>query len=180
MPGQRRFARLRSLHNGLGLSPNIDDRADIPMAPNESNLPVWLYPPSQWENVDQFAYAPLPAIGADVTIISFKVPTGRNGVIQKVGNNFVGAGWVEGSGDIIWRILVDSATPPGANSYANILGSLGSPSNPVGISGFRVFENQLLTFIAHNNAVIVAGQQVGARLIGYLYPREYEDQNIWI
>ena len=168
--------------NGLGEMPGcaMDASREIPNPPNQSNLPVWLYPPSQWENLDLLDYEPLPAIGADATILSFRVPTGRNGVIQKVANNFVGGGWTEGSGDVIWRILVDGATPPGANSYATILGSLGSPANPVGISGFRIFENQLLTFIAHNNAVIVAGQQVGARLVGYLYPREYEDENIWI
>jgi hypothetical protein len=178
----RRIATRRMRLSGLGEMPGcaMDAQKEIPNPPNQSDLPVWLYPPSQWENVDQLNYVAMPAVGADATIITFQVPTGRNGVIQKVANNFVGAGWTEGSGDLVWRILVDGATPPGANSYQNILGSLGSPANPVGISGFRIFENQVLTLIAHNNALVVAGQLVGGRLVGYLYPREYEDTNIWI
>jgi len=148
--------------------------------------PIWLDPPTNWENIDQINYALLPAIGATVIILSFQVPIGRNGVINRVANNFVGGGWVEGTGDVIWKILVDGAPPPGATSYASIAASLGSPANPVPISGFRIFENQVLTLVAFNNpagpdgGVVVAGQRVGGRLLGYLYPRELEDDSIWI
>ena len=151
-----------------------------------SRLPVWLFPPSQWENVDLLAYALLPAIGATVTIISYTVPIGRNGVFQKVANNFVGGGWTAGTGDLIWRILVDGTPPPGATNYDSILDSLGSPALPTPIAGFRVFENQTITVVLFNNpagpdgGVIVAGQRTGARLLGYLYPREYEEDNIWV
>lgn len=165
---QRRRARA-----GMGEVPPLLD-------PSAPQLPVWLYPPSQWENIDQYAYAALPAIAATVAIIQFTVPAGRNGVINRIANNFVGGGWVEGSGDIVWRVLVDGTPPPGATSYDNILGSLGSPANPVPISGFRIFENQVITLVAFNNAVVVAGQKVGGRLMGYLYPREMEDGEIWI
>jgi hypothetical protein len=150
------------------------------------DLPVWLYPPVSWENIDLLAYTLLPAIGSTVTILSFQVPIGRNGVINKVACNFVGGGWVEGTGDVVWRILVDGAPPPGATSYDTILASIGSPAQPVGISGFRIFENQVITVVAFNNpagpdgGVIVAGQRVGARLCGHLYPRDIEEQDIWI
>lgn len=152
----------------------------------QEQLPLWIYPPINWENVDRIAYVTLPAINAaDLTILSFTVPIGRNGVINKVANNFVGGGWTEGTGDIIWRILVDGAPPPAANSYAAIPASLGSPANPTEISGFRIFENQVISVVVFNNGsgpnggVTPAGQLVGARLCGYLYPREMEDGNIW-
>lgn len=153
---------------------------EAPTSEDVRSLPVWLYPPMQWENIDLLSYAALPAIAATVTILSFTVPIGRNGIINKVACNFVGGGWVEGSGDVLWRILVDGGTPPGATNYDAIVASLGSPANPVGISGFRIFENQTLTLVCFNNAVVVAGQRVGARLCGYLYPREMEDDSIWI
>jgi len=152
---------------------------------NVDHLPIWLYPPINWENLDQIAYAALPAIGSTVTIIQFTVPLGRNGVIKKLANNFVGGGWVEGSGDVLWRILVDGAPPPGATSYKAIVASLGSPANPVEIAGFRVFENQTVTLVGLNNpagpsgGVIVAGQRLGGRLVGYLYPRDLEPEDIW-
>ncbi|HKM99444.1 MAG TPA: hypothetical protein VJX23_02925 [Candidatus Binataceae bacterium] len=148
--------------------------------------PIWIDPPVNWENIDQLAYGLLPAIGSTVIILSFQVPIGRNGVINRVATNFVGGGWVEGTGDVIWKILVDGGTPPGASSYASIVASLGSPANPVPISGFRIMENQLLTVVAFNNpagpdgGVVVAGQRVGARVLGYLYPRDEEVDSLWI
>lgn len=144
-------------------------------------LPYRNFVPNNWENIDQLAYVALGALGgAAVTILSFKVPQGRNGIIRKIANNFIGGGWTEGSGDVVWQILADGAPPPGATSYNNILGSLGSPANPTEIPGFRIFENQLITVIAKNVNVVLAGQLVGARLVGYLYPRDLEDANIWI
>jgi hypothetical protein len=181
----RRYTRRLRFGNrsGLGQPPTTRDVVNglpMPADPNVGQLPIWLYPPVNWENIDQLNYVNLPAVGATATIITFQVPTGRNGIINKVACNFVGGGWVEGSGDVVWRILVDGGTPPGATSYDSILGSLGSPAQPVGISGFRIFENQVVTLVAFNNAVLVAGQKVGGRLLGYLYPREYEEENIWI
>jgi len=139
-----------------------------------------------WENIDQDNYALLPAIGATVTIISYVVPPGRNGIIYKVANNFVGGGWVEGTGDIVWRILVDGSPPPGAVSYDTILASLGNPASPTEIAGFRIFENQVLQLVAFNNpagpdgGVIVAGQRVGARFVGWNYPTDIEADDIWL
>jgi hypothetical protein len=151
-----------------------------------TQFPVWLYPPSQWENIDLIAYALLPAIGATVIILQFQVPLGRNGVIKAIANNFVGGGWVEGTGDVIWKLLVDGASPPNANSYGSIPASLGSPANPVPIPGFRIWENQVITFVGLNNpagpdgGVVVAGQRLGARIVGYLYPRDSEDSDVWV
>lgn len=150
------------------------------------DLPIWLYPPRNWENIDQLAYALLPAIGSTATILSYLVPIGRNGVINKVACNFVGGGWTAGTGDVVWRILIDGTPPPGATSYDSIVDSLGSPAQPVGISGFRIFENQTLTVVIFNNpagangGVVVAGQRAGARVLGHLYPRDMELDDLWI
>jgi len=166
---------------GLGTPPAANDpMAGIAMPVGVSNLPIWLYPPVDWENLDQLNYVNLPAIAATATIISYTIPAGRHAVIQKVGNNFVGGGWVEGSGAVTWAILVDGFPPPGATSYASILGSLGSPASPTGISGFRVFENQVLTLVVNNVSVVLAGQLAGGRLTGYLYPKDSEAVGVFI
>lgn len=143
--------------------------------------PIWVEPPDQWENVDLINYIALPAIGAQANVLSFQVPLGRNGIIKKVANNFVGGGWVEGSGNVTWQILVDGAPPPGSSNYDLILASLGSPANPVELpGGFRVYENQVLTLVVKNVNVVLAGQLSGGRLLGYLYPREDEDDSVWL
>jgi hypothetical protein len=184
-------AHPKSLRGG-GNVPLVHDvlNPDNTVPPSSSisgvELPLWIQPPIQWENIDQIGYVTIGAVNASVTIISFQVPIGRNGIINKVANNFVGGGWTEGTGDVLWRILVDGAPPPGANSYDAIPASLGSPANPVKISGFRIFENQVVQLVAFNNGagpnggIVPAGQLVGGRLVGYLYPRELEDENIWI
>lgn len=178
---REQYRRRAALH-GLGTPDRIADFTNPYPQPEVTtpDLPLWIYPPINWENVDQVNYTNLPAIGAEAVILTFQVPSGRNGIINKVACNFVGGGWVEGSGAVLWRILVDQGTPPGANSYEAILASLGSPAQPVGIAGFRIFENQVVTVEIFNVSVVVSGQLAGARLCGYLYPRELEDPNIFI
>jgi hypothetical protein len=158
--------------------------------PAKSNLGrPWIFQPTNWETIHQATYALLPAIGSTVTILSYPIPPGRNAVIGKIANNFVGGGWVEGTGDVVWRVLVDGTPPPGANSYDNIVNSLGSPAAPTGQvlgSLFRVFENSVLTLVAFNNpagpngGVVVAGQRVGACLMGWNYPVAEEENEVWI
>jgi hypothetical protein len=143
-------------------------------------FPVHLYPPKSWENLDKCSYVALPTIGSQAVVVSYQVPLGRSAVINKVANNFVGGGWVEGSGAVTWQILVDGTPPPGAHDYSLILASLGSPANPVGIAGFRVFENQVLTLVVNNVSVALAGQLSGGRLIGYVYPRDLEEADTWL
>jgi hypothetical protein len=184
MPREQ-YRRRPTLH-GLGEPDRAHDLTNPYPQAAVGELPLWVYPPINWENVDQIGYVLVPALNTEATILSFQVPQGRNGIINKVACNFVGGGWTEGTGDIIWRIEVDGATPPGANSYHNIPASIGSPAQPVGISGFRIYENQIVEVEVFNNpagangGVVVAGQFSGARLCGYLYPRESEDPNIFI
>ncbi len=163
--------------HGLGQPPLPGIQAD---GLRKAILPPWIYPPPNFENIDLFAYVALPAIAATATVISYTVPPGRNAIINRVANNFVGGGWVEGSGDLVWRILVDGTPPPGATNYDNILGSLGNPASPIPIAGFRIYENQVLTLVVFNSAVVVAGQRSGGRLMGYNYPREAEEADIWV
>jgi hypothetical protein len=167
---------------GIGEEPSASTTEVLPDSTRVAiaGLPLHNFKPRNWENLDQIAYAATPAVGADATIIRFQVPLGRNGVIELVACNFVGAGFVEGSGDLLWRILVDGGTPPGANSYEAIPASIGSPANPVRIAGFRIYENQVLTLIVSNVALLVGGTKCGGRLAGYLYPRELEEEDIWI
>lgn len=144
---------------------------------NTYRLPPWIYPPAEFEPIETGSvYIALPVIGATANIISIKIPTGHNGIIRGVGNNFVGGGWVEGAGAITWQISRDGAPVDG---YDAITGSLGSPANPtIHPSGFRVFENQVIVLAVTNVSVIFANQLSGGRLIGWYYPIEYEDPNL--
>lgn len=176
----RGFGMRRTLHGLTPLVPSATQTTNQENAGNGLYLPPWIYPPINWENVDLLNYVLMPAVLNQSNIISFRVPPGRNGVIRKIACNFVGGGWVEGSGAVSWQILVDGTVPAGASSYDNILASLGSPANPVEIPGFRIFDGQTITVVARNTTIQVAGQLMGARLVGYMYPREAETEGGWV
>lgn len=132
-----------------------------------------IWPPPEREPIDECTYVDLPAIGAQATIVSVLIEPGYNAIIRAYANNFVGGGWVEGSGAVLWQISIDSAPVSG---YDVIPASLGSPANPVyHPSGFRVMEGQRVSLLVTNVSVVLAGQKSGGRLMGYYYPKEYDD-----
>ena len=137
----------------------------------------WVYPPADAEPFDPQTWITMPAVvpGTEVQVLALTVPLGKNGVIQKFGNVVIGAGWVEGTGDLIWRILRDGAA---VRNYQNILASLGNVSNPVDC-GIRIFENEVIQVVIENVALVPGGQQVGARLRGWFYPKAHDEINAW-
>ena len=147
----------------------------------QSPLPPWIYPPAEFIAVDVVGYVALPAVGAQAIVVQFQVPTGMNGIIESYGNNFIGGGFNEGSGNVIWQIFRDQALSVPVKGYSNILASLGSPAAPTRHpSGFRVFENEFITLVVKNVAVVVAGQLSGGRFMGWYYPKDYEDPNTFV
>lgn len=140
--------------------------------PQYANLPPWLWQPAAGVPLNPTNYVALPAIAAVAVIVQFQVPEGFNGVINQMGNNFVGGGFVDGSGTIVWRLLVDGAPYP---NFGAIIASLGNPAAPSFVGSVRVFEKQVVQLVVQNVAIAVAGQLVGGRLSGWFYPRKLED-----
>lgn len=121
----------------------------------------------------------LPAIGTEVVVVQFTVPRGKNGVIVRISNQFVGGGWVEGTGDLVWRIEADGVP---VRDYESIIASLGTTSNPGDRRGnpIRIFENQRIQLICLNVAVGVAGQPLLGLLGGWFYPIEQEGESYFL
>jgi len=151
-----------------------------------AQLPLTNSMPPQGESFDVASYIALPAVGSWVVVAKGTVPTGRNGYIKRLANVFVGGGFQEGQGGIIWQIminLVDSSFGVGSQNqvapfYDNILASLGSVAQPSDISGIRVREQQTYALVAKNVSIVVAGQFIGGRLGGYFYPKDLEPPNM--
>jgi len=108
------------------------------------------------------------------------VPVGYDGVITDVvcgiepGAGGSGAGFVEGSGDLIWRL---SASGRFLRDHGNIktsLGSLTSPS-PVPRGGIRVWSEDILQFFVAfapgADARINATSKIVVSITGWFYPR---------
>lgn len=167
-------------------SPLISSAAVAPTALQQNMIrdwiekfPPWIYPPPEFEPVDQVGYVVIPAVAAPATVVvSYRVPVNRNGVILVYGNNYVGGGFEEGTGNLYWQIRRNQQPLKG---YQQILASLGSPSAPTRHpSGFRIFENDIIDIAVVNVTIVPGGQEIGGRLAGWVYPKKYDDARIWV
>jgi hypothetical protein len=155
----------------VGESPSTDVRV--------SHLPSWDFPSVNSVAFDNANTINLPAVGTEAVVVEFTVPRGFNGVIKAMGNNFIGSGFIDGSGDVVWRLLQNTQA---VRNKENILNSLGTPQAPslIGGGGFiRIIENDLIQLVVDNVAVVPAGQLIGGRLSGWLYPRDEDPAGIW-
>jgi hypothetical protein len=140
----------------------------------------YLVPPPDSESFHVAAGIALPAITVGVfsTVVRVVVPPGRNGVLNRIANQFVGGGFVDFSGAIVWQIVRNPG--PGLQTaernYENIVASLGAVANPAQISPIRLYENDVIELVVNNNAIVVGMQTIAGLLGGYFYPRSYDDQ----
>lgn len=143
-------------------------------------LPVTNFMPASAEDFEAHAYVSLPAIGASAVVVAVPVPEGRHGMIKRLANVFVGGGFQEGQGGVIWQLIQDANAPgqPIIPFFDNIVASLGSVSNPSTIDGIRIREGNLVQLIVTNVSVVVSGQVIGGRLGGYFYPIEVDPEDV--
>ena len=131
-------------------------------------MPPWIVPPSGADPFDETAVATIGAIGAIVTIVSFPVPYGYDGVIKRFYNNYIGSNYVDGSGDLVWRILADGRP---IKNFGNIITQMGSANTPRLTDGIRVYSGQVITYVVLHAANGLLTDQSSASLAGYFYPR---------
>jgi hypothetical protein len=153
--------------------------SSFPFAPDQflapdSQAPDSAFPPHLWQPLDGFpfdpaAYVSTPAVGSTSTVVQFTVPDGHHGVIWKLGNVYVGTGFVEGSGSLVWQILQDLGV---VRNYDNIVASLGTVTQPGQLSGpILIYEGQLIQLQVQNVSLVAGGTLVGGRLSGWFFPK---------
>lgn len=141
----------------------------------------WLVMPPDGESYHLAAGIALPAIGATFTpVVTIKVPSGRNGVLNRIANTFIGGGFNDFSGNIIWQIQRNpqsgiAGAAAAERNYQNIQASLGMTNNPAFIAPIRIYENDIIVLAVENVSVVVAGQLIGGLLGGWFYPRALDD-----
>ena len=144
--------------------------------------PPWVKRPASGEPFTPAAFVIIPNIGSTAVIINFTVQLGRRGVINRLANEFVGGGWTNGDGNLVWQVLINGVP---VKNFENIISSLGDVKNPSVIEGIRLRENDIVQLVILNNpngpngGVPAAQQLVGGRLQGYFYPKDLDPENIW-
>ncbi len=154
----------------------------LPSSGKGRKSPPWVDPPAGSQAFQYFQPAALGigVIGSGVQIvISFQVPPGRNGVIDAIANQYIGGGWTEGSGNLVWQILLDGYPVQG---FDNIISSLGTTALPGDLKVRRqivVRENQTVQLTASNIGVAGNGYLLGM-LAGYFWPLSQQDESLWL
>jgi hypothetical protein len=87
--------------------------------------PPWVQPPEGSQNIIPGAAIALPIVGAGETLVlSYISPAGWDSYLDKIRLQFLGQGFQDYSGDLIWRVLVDGRpVSPDFNATLTQLGS---------------------------------------------------------
>jgi hypothetical protein len=133
----------------------------------------WAEMPANGIPFDEIASIATPAAGAaETTVLRFVVPAGLNGVILGVYNEYTGVGFVQGVGDITWRIY--RADKPVRN-YNNILTFMGTLQTArVVEGGILIYAGEEIRYTVQHNAgspLPGPGTRTLAALKGYYWPR---------
>ncbi|HLJ17980.1 MAG TPA: hypothetical protein VKV15_26015 [Bryobacteraceae bacterium] len=140
-------------------------------------LPPWIFPPASARNLIAANAIIIPAIGAGFTdIVRVQIDRGKNGVIKWFSNQFVGGGFTDGSGSILWRLLIDNRTVPGLESIAV---SLGTNQVPREIAPVRLLNARLVQLQVSNVSIVPAGQIIEGSIAGWLYPEKEEPPGMY-
>lgn len=112
--------------------------------------------------------------GVDFQVLSFQVPNAWDGVLITITNQWDGAGFVDGSGDLVWRVQFDNQW---FKDLENILITLGRLENPYELegAGYRLLTNQTIRYFVRLGAGALARLDPNGRVTcacsGWFYPR---------
>lgn len=113
-----------------------------------------------------FPVYPAPAAAA-ITVITYTVPIGQVAIINYLAVVNIGGGFVDGSGNIIWRVLRNGAALKGLNNLQSQVGTYAAPV-PVAILGT---EGDVLSVTAEVPAAAPpAAGTTAARFHGFTVP----------
>ena len=136
--------------------------------------PPWISIPPQGRRLQEIATAALGTfvLNTDKVVLTYQVPVGYDGVITGNVHRFLGLGFVEGSGDIEWRIQLSRRYAP---DYGLMLTSIGDLTNPASFSGggIRIYSCQTINYIARvtNFATLDPNGRILTSFNGWIYPR---------
>lgn len=86
----------------------------VPQADANAGIPPWEIMPANGRPMRFETIVPAPVMGTmDYPVVSFSVPAGYTAAIKRHRHAYIGAGFNEGSGELIWRISVDGINAPG-------------------------------------------------------------------
>jgi hypothetical protein len=122
-----------------------------------------------------------PSPGPETIVTSMMCPYGYDGIIYRISNNYLGAGFNPGLPSLIWRIrngpsLTNSKF---VDNYNQIVVEYGTTNQPRDISGIFVSSGQYYLYtVTNQDPALPAGtSQVTCCFAGFFWPQQREKQN---
>lgn len=117
---------------------------------------------------------PEPGSG-DIQLLEFRVPTGYDGIIYAVLQQFAGGGFLEGSGDLLWRIQINRRW---LKDMANMDTTLGDYTSYLHLDEYiRLNSQQVVRYYVNVAAGAGARLDATGRVIvgvqGWYFPMQY-------
>jgi hypothetical protein len=137
-----------------------------------SEMPPGGLPFDEWDSIVTPANN-----GIETVVLQFQIPFGYDGIILGVSNLFTGPGFVQGSGDFIWRIRIGSPSLQGRpqRNYSDIRVTLGSFQSPREVyGGIQVASEQFVEYsVTHaaTSPIIPGGTRIVCNIAGFYWPR---------
>jgi hypothetical protein len=136
--------------------------------------PPWEIMPPEGERIQFAGTLPLPGDGTENVIFTFRMEKGWDGVITIVSNTYEGAGFVDGSGDLTWRLQVGARFIP---DMGNVLFQTSNMQNPAPLEGgyIRLLSQQQVTGFVHVGGTasvrLTPPGRLNSVVVGWKYPR---------
>ena len=151
----------------------------ITSRPQPKGLPPYIQPPKnsvRWQPGKNLPLT-IPALpdGTDLLVFQEQMPLGYDGLIVALTNIWNGTGFIEGSGDITWRVKIDRRFIPYYDTILTTLGSLTVPYDVVW-QGIPLLSGQnvqyFVNFAVGSEARLNLGGMTLCAATGYIWPRE--------
>lgn len=112
-------------------------------------------------------------VSGDNVVVSFRVTSGYDGLLSGFYFQYSGAGFSQGSGDIIWRIKINQRY---VKDLSNVAFLLGDPVNPIPMTqGQIITPGQTIQAIVNipnlSGMIQIGNSTVYAGLLGFFWPR---------
>jgi len=135
----------------------------------------WVEMPPEGERLQKVGSIALPALeNVDTQILDFTMPVGWDGVATNVMMTITGSGFIEGSGDVTWRMQVGQRWIPDFSSVIFQLNDLRNPHSLVG-GYIRLLSLQRVQIFATLGAGALGrldpADRINAAVVGWQYPK---------
>lgn len=146
-----------------------------PADPMTCGAEPWKQMPAAGKRFQKTGSIPRPGVeGTDFLVLSFLVPDAWDGVLVTITNQWDGAGFVDGSGDLRWRLMIDNQWVKDLHDVRIVLGRLENPYELEG-AGYRLQSHQQVRYFVQLGPGALGRLDPNGRITcacsGWFYPR---------